>query len=111
MGYDDFMSSSEERGLVTTEPIGNVLGVGETKARFSELIERVGHGERFLVARRGKPVLAIVPPDQAAPPGSRPSGLAAVAGALSEWTELPEILQEIYSSRRRARDRRVPELD
>jgi prevent-host-death family protein len=96
---------------MTTEPIGNILGVAETKSRFSELIERVRHGERFLVARRGKPVLALVPPDQAAPRGTRPKGLAAIAGALAEWTELPEVVEEIYASRRRARDRSVPDLD
>src|SRR6266508_3262632 len=69
---------------MTTEPAENILGVAEAKAHFSELIERVRHGERFLVARRGHPVLALVPPDQAAPPRARPTGLAATAGALGE---------------------------
>ena len=95
---------------MTTEPISNTLGVAETKSRFSELIERVRHGERFLVSRRGRPVLALVPPDQAVLPGSRPTGLAAIAGALEEWMELPEIVDEIYASRRRARDRAAPDL-
>ncbi len=95
---------------MTTEPISNVLGVAETKSRFSELIERVLHGERFLVERRGHPVLALVPPDQAVLPRTRPIGLAAIAGALEEWTELPEIVDEIYASRRRARDRAAPDL-
>src|SRR6266511_1902398 len=61
---------------MTTEPAENILGVAEAKAHFSELIERVRHGERFLVARRGHPVLALVPPDQAAPPRARPTALA-----------------------------------
>ena len=93
---------------MTSEP--NVLGVAETKSRFSELIDRVRHGERFLVARRGKPVVALVPPEQAMPSTARPAGLAAVAGALAEWTELPEVVQEVYRSRRGARDRGAPEL-
>lgn len=96
---------------MSTEPTGNVLGVAETKSRFSELIERVRRGERFLVARRGTPVLALVPADQAAPPGTRPTGLAAIAGSLEEWTELPEVVEEIYRSRRRAHDRTAPDLD
>jgi len=104
------MSFSAECDLMTTEPISNVLGVAETKSRFSELIERVLHGERFLVERRGHPVLALVPPDQAVLPRTRPIGLAAIAGALEEWTELPEIVDEIYASRRRARDRAAPDL-
>jgi prevent-host-death family protein len=96
---------------MTTEPAENTLGVAETKSRFAELIERVRHGERFLVERRGKPVLALVPPEQAALPRARPTGLAAIAGALEEWAELPEVVDEIYASRRRARDRAAPHLD
>jgi prevent-host-death family protein len=96
---------------MASEPEANILGVAETKSRFSELIDRVRHGERFLVARRGTPVLALVPPEQAAPPGTRPAGLAAVAGALADWDDLPQVVEEIYAARRRARDRGVPELD
>lgn len=97
---------------MTAEPDENVLGVAETKSRFSELIERVRHGERFVVARRGKPVLALVPPDESVRPAARrPAGLAAIAGALEEWTDLPEVVDEIYASRRRARDRAAPDLD
>jgi len=105
------MSSAPEYDLMATDPASNVLGVAEAKSRFSELIERVRHGERFVVARRGTPVLALVPPDQALAPTSRPLGLAAIAGALAEWTELPEIVDEIYAARRRAGDRAVPDLD
>jgi antitoxin (DNA-binding transcriptional repressor) of toxin-antitoxin stability system len=96
---------------MSSEPEANILGVAETKSRFSELIGRVGRGERFLVARRGTPVLALVPPDQAAPPGTRPVGLAAVAGALADWDDLPQVVDEVYAARRRARDRAAPELD
>src|SRR6266496_6550180 len=96
---------------MTAGPVENILGVAEAKARFSELIERVRHGERFLVARRGTPVLALVPPDQAVRPGTRPTGLAAIAGALAEWAELPQVVDEIYAARRRARDRTAPDLD
>jgi prevent-host-death family protein len=97
---------------MTVDPSEHVLGVAETKSRFSELIERVRHGERFVVARRGKPVLALVPPDPSVLSSSRrPTGLAAIAGALEEWAELPEVVEESYASRRRARDRTAPDLD
>jgi len=87
------------------------LGVAEAKRRFSELIERVKSGERFIVARRGKPAVALVPPDQAEGRiGGKPVGLAAVAGALADWEELDEVVSEIYSARRRARDRTAPDL-
>lgn len=88
------------------------LSVAEAKKRFSELIDRVSRGERFVVSRRGRPALALVPPalaEEAIEP--RPIGLAAVAGALADWSELEDVVAEIYASRRRARDRAAPDLD
>ena len=87
------------------------LGVAEAKARFSELIERVARGERLVVSRRGRPVLALVRPDDVASRSGRPAGLAAVAGALADWDDLPTVVADIYTSRRHARDRTPPELD
>lgn len=87
------------------------LGVAEAKRRFSELIARVRKGERFLVSRRGKPALGLVPPEEATGRvGEKPVGLAAVAGGLADWQELDEVVADIYAARRRARDRAVPEL-
>jgi len=88
----------------------DTLGVAEAKSRFSELIDRVGKGERFIVSRRGRPAVALVPPDEALRSRPRPAGLAAVAGALAEWEDLPAVVEEIYASRRRARDRAAPDL-
>ena len=90
--------------------MAEVLGVAEAKKRFSELIERVGRGERFIVSRRGKPALAVVPPSEGRGSGGRPIGLAAVAGALADWRQLDEVVAEIYAARRSARDRRAPDL-
>lgn len=88
------------------------LGVGEAKKRFSELIDRVGRGERFVVARRGKPALALVPPDDLdGDHRPAPVGLLAFVGALAEWDDLDEFIEEIYASRRRERGRRVPTID
>jgi hypothetical protein len=39
-----------------------------------------------------------------------PSGLASVAGALSDWDEIDEVVEEIYSARRTSRDRAAPDL-
>jgi prevent-host-death family protein len=91
----------------------DMLGVAEVKRRFSELIDRVSAGERFVVARRGKPAVALVPPTpEALGDADRPPiGLAAVAGALSEWDDLDTVVGEIYEARRRSRDRPAPELD
>ncbi|HEX9270492.1 MAG TPA: type II toxin-antitoxin system prevent-host-death family antitoxin [Candidatus Limnocylindria bacterium] len=87
------------------------LSVAEAKRRFSEIIERVSRGERFTVTRRGKPALTLVPPElgnEVTEP--RPIGLAAVAGALADWTELDQVVSELYESRRRAKDRPAPDL-
>lgn len=90
--------------------MAEVLGVAEAKRRFSELIARVARGERFLVSRRGRPVVALVPPAEGRGPDARPVGLAAVAGALADWRQLDEVVTEIYASRSRARDRAAPDL-
>lgn len=87
------------------------LGVAEAKARFSELIERVAHGERIIVSRRRRPVVALVPPDGAEPRHPRPAGLLTIAGALADWDELRTVVDDIYAQRRRARDREAPRID
>ncbi len=89
------------------------VGTAEAKRRFSELVDRVGEGERFVVSRHGRPVVALVPPepsllDRASP---APSGLAAIAGALAEWDELDDIVADIYTARRTSEDRPVPALE
>ena len=95
---------------MSVNPEDLTLGVAEAKSRFSELIDRVERGERFIIARRGRPVLALVPPDQAGPPRAQPSGLAEIAGAVEEWEDLPETVEAIYRARRSASDRPAPEL-
>lgn len=84
------------------------LTVADAKRRFSELLDRVRGGERFVVLRRGKPAVALIAPDQVGPEtAGRPLGLAAVAGALEEWADLPDVIEEIYRARRRSKDRPV----
>ena len=87
-----------------------VVPVADAKRRFSELIDRVEGGEHILVSRRGKVVLALVRARSVADARPAPIGLAAVAGALGDWDELPVVATEVVASRRRARDRRVPDL-
>ena len=88
------------------------MGVAEAKRRFSELIDRVDEGERFVVSRRGRPAVVLTPPTSDALRGAvqRPIGLAAVAGALADWDDLDDAVQEIYKARRPSRDRAAPDL-
>lgn len=88
------------------------MGVAEAKRRFSELIDRVDQGERFVVSRRGRPAVVLVPPtpDALRSAVARPIGLAAVAGALADWDDIEDAVQEIYTARRHSRDRAAPDL-
>lgn len=90
-----------------------LVGVAEAKRRFSELLDRVGAGEHIVIARRGKPAVALVPPDEALVRGPRaaPTGFAALAGALAEWDELDDVVADIYAARRAAEDRPAPAID
>ncbi len=38
-----------------------IIGVYEARTRFSELLDRVARGERFVITRRGVPVAVIEP--------------------------------------------------
>jgi prevent-host-death family protein len=99
---------------MTSDPLTPfaTLGTAEAKRRFSELVDRVGAGERIVVSRRGKPAVALVPPgtepfERSGPP---PSGLASLAGALSDWDDLDGTVDEIYAARKGSRDRPAPDL-
>lgn len=87
------------------------IAVADAKARFSELLDRVSRGERFLVLRHGRPTAALVPAAEAVPPKPAPTGLAAIVGALADWEELAGVVDEIYQARRRAQDRPAPSFD
>jgi len=103
--------TSERHDVIMTETVS----VADAKRRFSELIERVGRGERFLVTRRGKPVLALVAPDDVPEEDERPKkrGLMAVWGILEgadgadEWYE---DMQRIVADRVNWRPREGPDL-
>lgn len=89
------------------------LGVAEAKRRFSELLDRVGAGERVVVERRGRPAVVLVPAtvDELAVGRQAPIGLGAVAGALSDWEDLEAVVEDLYAARRASRDRSAPELE
>lgn len=92
--------------------MADTLGVADAKRRFSELIERVQKGERFVISRRGKPVVALVPPEEGGQEAMRkPLGFAALAGALADVEGFEETMAEVYASRRFAKDRPAPEFD
>jgi len=92
--------------------MAETLSVAEAKRRFSELIERVKRGERFLITRRGKPVVAVVPPtSELVEHPEPPLGLAAGAGALADWEEFEDVMKKVVAMRQKAKDRPVPPIE
>jgi antitoxin (DNA-binding transcriptional repressor) of toxin-antitoxin stability system len=81
------------------------------KGPILRVIDRVARGERFRITKRGRPVVELVRPGEAPPAKTDRVGLAALAGALADWDELPVVVEQIYKARQVSRDRRVPEVD
>jgi len=48
------------RGIIMAQ---RQIGTFEAKTHFSQIIEKVSHGEDFIITRRGKPVAKIIPFD------------------------------------------------
>ena len=87
------------------------IGVGEAKKRFSEIMSRVVYGgERFIVSRRGKPMVALVSADDLEMldgQAEAPRGLLAAVGAIEDFEELDDIVKAIYRQRQDPEDRPI----
>jgi prevent-host-death family protein len=89
----------------------NSISVAEAKARFSECIRQVETGTALMITRHGKPVAAIVPPDdieqlERLRKAGPDKGLASIAGGWDDSEELANILE----ASARQGQRNVPEL-
>jgi len=93
------------------------ISVAETKRRFSELMGRVVFsGERFVIERSGKPMAALVSIEDLKAlskdsPGGKRRGLLAAVGAWEDFEYLDVVIEEIYRSRKKAKDRLVEDLN
>jgi len=93
------------------------VGVAEAKRRFSELVARAAFaGERFLIARRGKPLAALIGledlrrlEEQSPQPevDEEPPGLLAAAGAFADYEDFEAVMEEAVKERRRSPGRPV----
>jgi prevent-host-death family protein len=89
----------------------NTIPLTRAKARFSEIIARLIHRRESVVITRKKiPVAAIVPFEEwAEKETGKGEGLAAAAGALAGFdADIDEMIEAVYVSRARAKDRKVP---
>ena len=89
--------------------MANTLGVGEAKKRFSELMSRVTYKrERFLIERRGRPMVALVSAEdleRLEQEPVAPKGLLAAMGSWAGYEELDQVVENIYRQREEAQDR------
>ena len=88
------------------------VAASEAKARLSEWLSRVAFGDSVLITRHGKPVAALVSPEdfsqiQRLRAAGPESGLLSIAGGWEGSEELLESLATI----RRSPSREVPDLD
>ena len=83
--------------------MANILGVGEAKKRFSELMSRVAYRrERFIIERHGKPMVALASVEDLERLEQGPVaalGLLAAVGAWSDYEELDQVVKDIYRQR------------
>jgi prevent-host-death family protein len=106
------MTSTAHTWVRAGSPEPESLSTAEAKRRFSELVDRVGEGERFLVSRRGRPAVALVPPaPELLERRQPPAGLATLAGALADWDQLADDVARICAARLASEDRPAPDLD
>lgn len=92
------------------------VGVAEAKRDFSELMSRVSLQKvRYIIERRGKAVAALVNVEElrrieALPEKDGKRGLLAAIGAWEDYPRLDKFVSDLYSARRKSKDRRVPRL-
>jgi prevent-host-death family protein len=88
----------------------DIIPLTRAKARLSELVARLIHRrEAIVITRKRQPVAALVPyEDWAKNNASERPGLAAAAGALADFdAEIDAMVDAIYASRAKAKDRKV----
>lgn len=76
------------------------VGVGEAKARLSELLDRVEVGDRIVITRRGTPIAVLAPHTEGSP--RRASALGNAAGLVDVGDDfdapLPDEVTAAFSS-------------
>jgi prevent-host-death family protein len=92
------------------------VSVVDAKRDFSELMSRVAlRGERFIIERKGKAMAALVNVQdlkklEILTKDNHKKGLLAAVGAWEDFPQLDEFIADLYSARKRAKDRFVKRL-
>lgn len=89
-----------------------VMSVAEVKKHFSEVLESIVYlGDKYVIQKRGKPVAAMISIEELSTlekhSASSLQGLAAAAGAWSDYEDMDAIMKHIHEARITALDREV----
>lgn len=92
-----------------------IFSVAEAKRRFSDIVNQVVyHKKRFVIARRGKPMVGLIPASEMTERTEAQSaprrGFLALAGLWKEVDDLDQIVEEIYRQRENEITRAIPPL-
>ena len=66
----------------------NAVGDSEAKAKFSELLDRVGRGEEIVITRGGKPAARLVPAEGAPKPAGKKATVEEIRAISREFRAL-----------------------
>ncbi len=89
-----------------------VVSVAEAKRNFSELMAKVSYkGEEYIIARRGKPMAAIVRPEwlnviNASKKRAKGKGLLGIVGSFKNSQNFVREVEKIYTLRPKIKDRK-----
>ena len=87
-----------------------VVSVAEAKSHFSEYISKVAYaGEKYLIAKRGKPLVALVPIEDLKniEINEEKKKLSEIIGKWENFEEIEDNINEVYSSRKEDKGRDV----
>jgi len=93
--------------------VERVVSVAEAKRNFSELMAKVScKGEEYIVARRGKPMAAIVRPEwidviHASKKRGKGKGVLGIVGSFNNLQNFVREVEKIYTLRSKTKDREV----
>lgn len=87
-----------------------VVSIAEAKSHFSEYISKVAYtGEKYLIAKRGKPLVALVPLEDLKniEINEEKKGLSEIIGKWENFEEIEDNINKVYSSRKKDKGRDV----
>ena len=91
--------------------MANIKSIADAKKTLAELISRAAYSnERFLIQRRGNPMVALISTEDLTRLEKEPvapKGLLAAVEALAEFEELKIMVEDIYRQREQAQDRPI----